>query len=76
MVRYVVESNGLTSWKSLFKHAMRIIEALEPIFNLLPYYNRQVVTPTGTTLVENLSLRIEPGSNLLITGIYLVKVGL
>ena len=28
----------------------------------------QVVTPTGNTLVENLTLKIEPGSNLLITG--------
>lgn len=27
-----------------------------------------MVTPTGTTLVENLTLKIEPGSNLLITG--------
>ncbi|KAG0570004.1 hypothetical protein KC19_6G131700 [Ceratodon purpureus] len=28
----------------------------------------KVVTPTGTTLVENLTLKVEPGSNLLITG--------
>ncbi|BBN15082.1 ATP-binding cassette, subfamily D (ALD), peroxisomal ABC transporter [Marchantia polymorpha subsp. ruderalis] len=28
----------------------------------------KVVTPTGNTLVEDLTLRVEPGSNLLITG--------
>lgn len=28
----------------------------------------QVVTPTGNVLVDNLTLRVESGSNLLITG--------
>jgi ABC-type uncharacterized transport system fused permease/ATPase subunit len=28
----------------------------------------QVVTPTGNILVENLTLKVEQGSNLLITG--------
>lgn len=28
----------------------------------------QVVTPTGNVLVEDLTLRVESGSNLLITG--------
>lgn len=28
----------------------------------------QVVTPTGNVLVDNLTLSVEPGSNLLITG--------
>lgn len=28
----------------------------------------QVVTPTGNVLVEHLTLRVESGSNLLITG--------
>lgn len=28
----------------------------------------QVVTPTGNVLVDDLSLKVEPGSNLLITG--------
>lgn len=31
----------------------------------------QVVTPTGNVLVDDLTLRVEPGSNLLITGSYL-----
>lgn len=28
----------------------------------------QVVTPTGNVLVDDLTLKVEPGSNLLITG--------
>ncbi|MCO5604122.1 hypothetical protein L7F22_058282 [Adiantum nelumboides] len=36
--------------------------------NHIEFKNVKVVTPTGNTLVENLTLKVEPGSNLLITG--------
>ncbi|KAJ7521019.1 hypothetical protein O6H91_19G034300 [Diphasiastrum complanatum] len=36
--------------------------------NYIGFEGVKVVTPTGTTLVEDLTLKVEPGSNLLITG--------
>ncbi|KAH7446286.1 hypothetical protein KP509_01G050100 [Ceratopteris richardii] len=36
--------------------------------NYIEFKGVKVVTPTGNTLVENLTLKVEPGSNLLITG--------
>ncbi|XP_051117448.1 ABC transporter D family member 1-like [Andrographis paniculata] len=36
--------------------------------NYIEFDNVKVVTPTGNVLVENLTLKVEPGSNLLITG--------
>lgn len=36
--------------------------------NHIEFKDVKVVTPTGNTLVENLTLKVEPGSNLLITG--------
>jgi hypothetical protein len=39
-------------------------------FNFYENFSLQVVTPTGNTLVEDLTLKVEPGSNLLITGMH------
>ncbi|TKY47653.1 ABC transporter D family member 1 [Spatholobus suberectus] len=36
--------------------------------NYIEFYDVKVVTPTGNVLVDDLTLRVEPGSNLLITG--------
>ncbi|KAH9670041.1 ABC transporter D family member 1 [Citrus sinensis] len=36
--------------------------------NYIEFSGVKVVTPTGNVLVENLTLKVEPGSNLLITG--------
>nr|KYP75795.1 ABC transporter D family member 1 [Cajanus cajan] len=36
--------------------------------NYIEFYGVKVVTPTGNVLVDDLTLRVEPGSNLLITG--------
>ncbi|EFJ22756.1 hypothetical protein SELMODRAFT_232616 [Selaginella moellendorffii] len=36
--------------------------------NYIEFEGVKVVTPTGATLVEDLTLKVEPGSNLLITG--------
>ncbi|KAL5818188.1 hypothetical protein ACOSQ3_022087 [Xanthoceras sorbifolium] len=36
--------------------------------NYIEFTGVKVVTPTGNVLVENLTLKVEPGSNLLITG--------
>lgn len=36
--------------------------------NYIEFSNVKVVTPTGNILVDDLTLRVEPGSNLLITG--------
>lgn len=36
--------------------------------NYIEFSNVKVVTPTGNVLVDDLTLRVEPGSNLLITG--------
>ncbi|CAA6660436.1 unnamed protein product [Spirodela intermedia] len=36
--------------------------------NYIEFSNVKVVTPTGNVLVDDLSLKVEPGSNLLITG--------
>lgn len=49
-----------------------IIELLSMYYCSKWIWTWQVVTPTGTTLVENLTLRVEPGSNLLITGMVFI----
>lgn len=53
----VPKNNGILSMHFLI--LARILKAC---------LNFQVVTPTGNVLVEDLTLRVESGSNLLITG--------
>ncbi|MBA0551822.1 hypothetical protein Golob_022685 [Gossypium lobatum] len=42
--------------------------------NFVEFSRVKVVTPTGNVLVKDLSLRVESGSNLLITGFFLENI--
>lgn len=52
----------------MFEEVYFIVYFFSSLQDLNAHLMFQVVTPTGNVLVEDLTLRVESGSNLLITG--------